>query len=629
MEIAPMFKIYKKQKVFLFITFLLTTLFTYLLNDNANNIFEGGHEQVVMDVETKSGHLAPTGLPTGMIIMGRGQEVTLDFPINNEDPDNDVDTITVTIPGAEVTGSSYEWYNSVVHEWTLDNTTDPDTVRYSAQDDFSGSEVGESDYYDVVGNADDALDFVDPVSEKITISVTFKAPDTTGFKTDKDAIQVTAEDLKTEASGSVMEFPKYPFLVTDDGESFFIFILKTAGFNMDILYGNSKLFTPTRASDFLTSENGFLYTEGDQKMAIVDKPTDDTRVVPLITAEDGTTGPFELSWFEFTVTDVSADQVDSETLESAYTESIPEGIGELNLDLDGNGILNSNDPDIDGDGYDNEVDPDPYDDGVGNNRPTGLTPSSNAVDGRIKEGDTLILSATAIDADELTYTWTNQQTEATHTGAEWTITGLEPGIYTFTVEVTDDINDPVNTTITIDVEEEEGKDGISPIIIVLIIIVVLVIIAAVVFFVLRGREGEEEEPMEIPPDVGPPTVEDEYEEPLDETEYPGGPPVFEEEEVYEEEEAPAYEEETVETEILEPPRESQEVQDLESLIEDLESTEEEMEDVCPECGSPLDPTDIECPSCGAQFEVALECPNCGAAVSEDDTACPSCGVSFV
>ena len=73
---------------------------------------------------------------------------------------------------------------------------------------------------------------------------------------------------------------------------------------------------------------------------------------------------------------------------------------------------------------------------------------------------------------------------------------------------------------------------------------------------------------------------------------------------------------------------SDEVKELEQLIDDLEATEDEIGDICPECGAALGPEDSACPSCGAQFELALECPNCQAVVAENSPKCPNCGVQF-
>ncbi len=604
-----------------------------------------GSNEVVFNIEKGTGHISSTDIPDDLLVLGMGQEASLSFPVMNTDSDNDVDTVVITIPDATVTSSEYEWFEAGEHTWNLDNSTADDVVKYSAELDYAGSAHGGSEYYDVAD--DDALDaFDDTTGESITFTVGFTAPDTSGFMTGTSAIKVEASDMIEEATGDTATV-EYPYLIVEDNDEFLVFILQTAGFDLTIRYGDQTLFGGTRAGDYETSPYGMKYTSGDQQVAVLDKPAEGTVVMPIITPQAGVSGDFNIKWFEFMVTDITTSAIDTTPIEDGYIETYPDAYGwtgPLDLDLDGDTILNANDDDIDGDGYLNNVDPYPYNSDMGNNAPTGLSAFADFAE--IKEGDPVTLSALATDVeDDLTYTWSNNVDDQTWTGENWTLTDLEPGTYIFTVSVTDGVNDPVTYDVTVVVEKKDEPAKSNLFVIILIVIVVLVIIGAIVFFVMKSKgEEEEEAPTEIAPEGEGTYVEEQYEEPemFGAPPMPSmeGPPTIDEpvpsyEEAYEQEEAaaelpPAVPEEQAAYDESEAvmDEESQEVQDLEALIDDLEA-EDDGEDVCPECGTPLEPTDSECPGCGAQFEVALECPNCGGAVAETDEACPSCGVAFV
>ncbi len=597
-----------------------------------------GSNEVLFDIEKGTGHISSTDIPDDLLILGMGQEASLSFPVMNTDSDNDVDTVEITIPGATVISSEYQWFEAGEHIWNLDNSTADDVVKYSAELDYAGSAYGGSEYYDVAD--DDALDAFDNLTgEAITFTVDFTAPEISGFMTGTSAIKVEASDMIEEATEDSATV-EYPYLIAEDNDVFIICILQPSGFDLTISYGDQTLFGGSRAGDYETSPYGMKYTSGDQQIAVLDKPSEGTVVLPIVTPQVGVFGEFHLKWFEFTVTDVTSAAVDTNVIEEDYVDIIPEGwTGPLNTDLDEDGILNANDDDIDGDGYLNDVDPDPYNSNVGNSPPTGLTATVDLA--TIKEGETITLSASASDVeDDLTYTWSNDINALTYSGENWTVADLEPGTYIFTVSVTDGVNAPITTDVTVIVEKEDETPGPNLVVIILIVIVVLAIIGAVVFFVMKGKgEDEEEAPTEIAPEGEGTYVEEQFEEPDMFGEAPPmeGPPTLDEpiptEMAYEPEaaveEAPMYEEQVAidESEAI-MDEESQEVQDLEALIDDLESEEDE-EDVCPECGTLLEPTDAECPGCGAQFEVALECPSCGGTVAETDEACSSCGVSFV
>jgi len=50
---------------------------------------------------------------------------------------------------------------------------------------------------------------------------------------------------------------------------------------------------------------------------------------------------------------------------------------------------------------------------------------------------------------------------------------------------------------------------------------------------------------------------------------------------------------------------------------------------CPKCGELVDPNELECPHCGEIFELEPNiCPNCGKVVAPDTTKCPKCGEEF-
>ncbi len=50
---------------------------------------------------------------------------------------------------------------------------------------------------------------------------------------------------------------------------------------------------------------------------------------------------------------------------------------------------------------------------------------------------------------------------------------------------------------------------------------------------------------------------------------------------------------------------------------------------CPKCGQLVDPNELECPHCGEVFELEPNiCPNCGKVVAADATQCPKCKEEF-
>jgi hypothetical protein len=482
------------------------------------------------------------------------------------------------------------------------------------------------------------------VSEGITITLEFIAPSEAGVKVGMDAIDLKVADEQTEGSGAISDpmppFP-YPYLVIDVDFEFILYELRGDNADLDIEWDGVPLFgTGSRASDFTTSEHGYKYLSSNgNTVAVLNAPTGSVTVNPVITAKNDEGGQFTIDMIHFKTDSIdpsepSSSWVSVERSQEDYTGSLPATAGEtVELDIDGDGTFNDNDDDIDGDGIPNEEDTDPYDSGVTNHHPviSPLEPSADT----IAKNKKLSIDASASDADEdtLSYSWSVSQYP------EWTASGpsievdlgdFEPGTYIFTVMVTDGNGGQALRSATVEVTAADEAGGPPAWVIILIILVILVIVGAVVFYVIRGGEGEEEEiPEEMAPQ--PPesfegsTEEPGYEPPVPGEEFPEDYDDYGESILDEGEEGVLAPEEGI---PLPEESEMQEVQDLESLIDEMERTEEEIGDVCPECDAPLGPYDSQCGNCGAQFELALECPNCGAVVEEDISTCPGCGVDF-
>ncbi|MGA1873743.1 MAG: PKD domain-containing protein [Thermoplasmatota archaeon] len=616
-----------------------------------------GQDDFTVVMERNQGHLALPEFPSDLLIFAAEQEASLDFTVTNNDQDNDIDTVYITIPDGEVLNATAEWYDPLfTHEWDFTKQND-DVAKVSARDDLPGRVFGGSAQYDVAGNIDDALDHNSnlAISEGITITLDFLAPDTPGTRMGSDAINLQVSDEQTETEGpfnrySVAPFP-YPYLVIDEDYEFLLFELSGTNADLDIEYGGTMLFgSGTRASDFQVSEHGFKYRSSEGSIVtVLEAPTGSTIVNPVIRSISDGGGQFTLSMVRYLTGVIDPGQPSSSwvTVENAqndYTGQLPMNAGDmLELDIDGDGLFTDNDDDIDGDGIPNDQDTDPYDSGVTNHHPviSDIVPSAS----RIPKNKDLELEAIASDADgdSMTYSWAaTPDTGWTGNGATVIVDlgGFEPGTYTFTVTVSDGEGGNDQATETVEVTASEEADGPPMWMIVLIIVVILAIVGAVVFYVLRGGETEEEEiPEELapqPPDafegpeapaIGGEEISEDYgmeggmmEEDLEEG--------MLEEDMLEGIEGPAMAPPTEEVYDLPDESEMQEVQDLEALIDEMERTEEEIGDVCPECSAPLGPYDSKCGNCGAEFELALECPNCGAVIEEDTESCPGCGVSF-
>lgn len=631
----------------------------------------GAHE-VNVDVAQNDGHISLTTIFGDLLILGSGATTKLDFTIENNDRDNDIDTIDVVIPGGTVIDGTSTWFdvNFPDHPWNF-NATQEDTARFQADEDKFGRVYGGSAQYDVVGLDDDALDHFESndtipvnISESVTVTVEFTAPQTPGIKGGNDGIQVSVGDLMVEDTPDTMTpiyEDGYPYLVIANGFELTVIDVASTEVDLEVQYGSRTLFSGTRASGFMFEDVGFKYTSNGHTIAVVETPdSDDVSVKPVIKPRDGITADnVGLSYMELVIDDISLTGSDIYNVEDekAITIPIPDEPGQTLVDTDGDFIFDINDDDDDNDGIPDVRDPQPLIEGTEwiNTDPVIDTLTSNAQENTVEKGEVFVLTATASDADDdpIDYDWTLAGYTWTDEGA--TVTGpadLDKGEYIFTLTVTDDKGGQTSRTITIEVVEEEEPDGPSPIIWIVLGIALVLIVIVVVFIVMRGKdEGEDEGPEEIPAEepLGgyeaetPSYPEDirtevQDEEDMDEDLFEGDGMMVPPEQMMDEIEqmesrtmgtVPVEEEEDGSIPTLPGDTESVEVQDLEDLIDEMERTEEEIGDVCPECNSPLGPYDAECSNCGAQFEVALECPNCGAIVEDNVDECPSCGVSFM
>ncbi len=614
-----------------------------------------GQDDFTVEMERNEGHLTIPDFPSDLLIFGAGHEASLDFTVTNSDADNDIDTVYITIPDGEVVNATTEWYDNLfTHDWEF-NATSEEVAKISAVDDLPGRVFGGSAQYDVAGNIDDALDYDETlsISEGITITLEFIVPSETGVRVGANAIDLEVADEMTEGSDasskySMDPFP-YPFLVIDVDFEFLLYELEGSNADLDIEWDGTSLFgSGSRASEFTSSEHGYKYTsDNGNTVAVLNSPPEGTIVNPVITPTDDAGGQFTLDMVQFKTATIdpeapSSTWVTVEASQEDYTGDLPTTAGEaVPLDIDGDGLFTDNDGDIDGDGIINEEDTDPNDPGVTNHHPTisPLVPSATSI---AKNKDlTITASAADADSDAMTYAWSvSPYTGWTGTGSEVVVDlgDFEPGTYTFTVLVSDGNGGTVQSSTTIEVTEADESSGPPVWVIILIILVILVIVGAVVFYVIRGGEGAEDE---IPEELAPQPPES-FEDPMGD---PGYDSPFQTGDL--EEEDDMYDDTVVDESVMDesyendmdaaPPGdivplpedpEMQEVNDLESLIDEMERTEEEIGDVCPECSAPLGPYDAECGNCGAKFELALECPSCGAVVEEDVDACPGCGVGF-
>lgn len=421
------------------------------------------NSRIIMD----QGHIEDPAIPDGLLILGAGQPAVLKFEVFNLDPDNDIDTIEVKIPGAEILSGTSEWYREgMVHEWSYE-PIDIDTVLFEAQDDFTGSEGGDIPYYDTAGNIDDALDFIEdyndgdnPVydlSEGITLTVSFNAPGNLGFRMGTNSIDLRVGDLKTESPGAPLTsfepFP-YPFLVTTSMESYLIMVLETPSCHLEVEYGDDHLFSFSRSGDFRTSIYGFEYvTDDGATVAALSDPGDTHVEAIVVPKEDGLTGQYLLDIYKIKITNIETGSFEKTIITDDYQDDIPSEIGMVvDTDQDDDGILNNDDDDMDGDGIPNTEDLFPK---IYNRLPVVVGKSANLT---TKENEVITLTVNANDPDmeTLTYTWTNDQDpEWNASGNRIDLTGLEPGDYLFSVKITDELGNSRVETIKVTVIENQ------------------------------------------------------------------------------------------------------------------------------------------------------------------------------
>ncbi|MGA1792613.1 MAG: PKD domain-containing protein [Thermoplasmatota archaeon] len=418
------------------------------------------NSRIIMD----QGHFQDPSIPEGLLILGKGRPAVLKFEVFNLDPDNDIDTIEVKIPEAQIGDAEYEWYlDTAEHEWSYSGKG-TDTITFEAQDDFTGQAGGENPYYDTAGNIDDALDFIEDyddgdnpifdLSEGITLTVPFNAPSQSGMKMGVGSIDLKVGDLKTEDPGAPLTsfdpYP-YPYINAWNGDVYLIIVLKTPTCDLEVDYGGVTLFSPTRGDDFKTSQYGFEYkTDAGETVAVLSDPGDKV-VVPLVKAgEDGLSGNFVLDMYKITITDIQLGTIQKTVIASDYQDEVPSTMEVVvDNDLDRDGEFNNIDDDMDGDGIPNTQDSFPK---IYNRLPVILGKTANLT---VSEGEDFSLTVDASDPDQevLTYTWTNDQDLTwTSTGKRVDLSDLAPGDYVFTVTIADELGNSRSVSISVKVD---------------------------------------------------------------------------------------------------------------------------------------------------------------------------------
>ena len=266
-----------------------------------------GANEVNVDVGRNEGHVSIPTVPDSLLILAAGTDAKVDFEVENNDRDNDIDTIVVDVPGSVMLNGSSQWYdtNFLDHEWDL-NLTDTDQATFEARDDWYGRVFGGSAQYDVVGNQDDALDHFAQndtisvsVSEAVTVTVEFTVPSASGIMKGNDGMQVSVGDLKTEESSSgltALYGNGYPYLVIDDGYEVIVIDVNSDKISLEVQYGGKTLFSGTTRSltGYKQAAEGISYTDGGHTYAILEAPSDDVAVKPIIKGSEDATGDVEV-----------------------------------------------------------------------------------------------------------------------------------------------------------------------------------------------------------------------------------------------------------------------------------------------------------------------------------------------
>ncbi|MDG6225434.1 MAG: hypothetical protein QCI82_07965, partial [Candidatus Thermoplasmatota archaeon] len=105
---------------------------------------EYGVDQVDVAISGSQGKITVPDLPEDLIFIGASQPASMDLSVTNNDPDNDIDTIYVTIPGSTITGTGYEWYvPSEPRDWNM-SLPQSDVAMFQAVTDYPGLNYGGS-----------------------------------------------------------------------------------------------------------------------------------------------------------------------------------------------------------------------------------------------------------------------------------------------------------------------------------------------------------------------------------------------------------------------------------------------------------------------------------------------------
>ncbi len=646
--------------------------------------------EVISDLSGTQGAITDPTLPEGILILGAGRRAELTFKVENHDPDNDIDSIFVTIPGSKIISGSHSWSEPTIpHEWDRTMIAQ-DAIRFTARDDLPGRVSGGSSQYDVAGNIDDALDMVDNESESMDISVLFDAPTSPGLMMGASGISLEVADLTTEQPGSprtlIGPYP-FPYAVAGNGTSYLLMVLSDApDCELEVMYGANHLFAPeTRSERFSTSDRGYRFrtSEGDS-VALLVAPSGAV-VKPLVRAmKEGLEGTFSFDMTLLSFTDITGNAPTIDRLVENYKETEPSSFSTvLDLDLDSDNILNELDPDMDGDLILNEEDILPR---IHDKCPVIMGTIRDLTVGE-KGPVTLTVQASDPEGKELSYSWTiSTDPDWTASGSSITLAYLAPGNHTVTVIIKDPAGNtrivhqnitsianraPVITKAASDLEKvKEGgaftltgmandPDGDK-----------------VIFWWTRNKaaswraDGSLVKVFDLPPGTytftlhasdgdleSTDTVVVRVEE--EEKGFPwevivvaavilaviallimlltrkerskeGSEQVATGEGDVHEAKGPIEErsDESI-TDSAELPEDDLDEDLDEAEDDDIGPDDEELTEPCPECGTGMASGEMRCPGCGAMFEEVLACSKCGSEVSGGHAACPSCGERFL
>ena len=457
----------------IFISALISITLIWSIRDNTDDIISS--TEVKIDIGWNVGHANIPIVPDSLLILPTEAQAKVDFEVENNDRDNDIDTIVVVVPGSEMLNGCSEWYdpNFPDHEWDF-NVTDTDQATFVARDDWYGRVFGGSAQSDVVGNQDDALDHFSQnktvaasVSEAVTVTVDFITSSFSGIKKGNDGIQVSIADFKTENTSSSLS-PLYPngcpYLLIDDGYEFIVIDVDSDKISLGVQYGSKTLFLETTRSlsDYKQEVEGINFVDDGHTYAILEIPSGNEVVKPIIKGKDNTTGSVEIRVQQIQVTDKNKTGKDLFNVIKKNITNVPiPPVGETYLDTDGDWIYDIEDNDDDNDNIPDMRDPEPLIPGI---IWINANPTINSVIGpedKVRKGDNFILSVIADDDenDTMTFTWKLEESDWTATGTS--VTGpnnLEPGTYTFEIIVSDDKGGETISTISVNILEED-KDG--------------------------------------------------------------------------------------------------------------------------------------------------------------------------